>query len=137
MFVTLFVGVLDLATGLLTYSNAGHDAPLLIGRGVEPLPCDANLPLGIMAHWEFSLQQVSLDAQTTIFLFTDGLNEAENMVHEQFGDNQIVQVAASLLANGENRPTALVGRMAEAVQAFVGEAEQSDDLTMLAIKYMK
>ena len=136
MFVTLFVGVLDLATGLLTYSNAGHNAPLLIGRGVGLLPCDANLPLGVMAEWEFSSQQVTMEAQTTIFLYTDGLNEAENNVHEQFGDDQIVRVAKSVLADGENRPETLVGRMSEAVQAFVGEAEQSDDLTMLAVKYL-
>ena len=100
------------------------------------MPCDANLPLGVMAEWEFSSQQVTMEAQTTIFLYTDGLNEAENNVHEQFGDDQIVRVAKSVLADGENRPETLVGRMSEAVQAFVGEAEQSDDLTMLAVKYL-
>ena len=57
MFVTLFVGVLDLSTGMLHYCNAGHDAPLLVGAGVGELPCDPNIPVGFMPSWEYSLQE--------------------------------------------------------------------------------
>ena len=78
MFVTLFTGVLDLATGHLSYCNAGHNSPLLVGRDVGDLPCLPNLPLGILAEFQFEAQEVDLDPDTTIFLFTDGLNEAEN-----------------------------------------------------------
>ena len=137
MFVTLFVGVLDLQTGLLRYCNAGHDSPLLIGRGVGVLPCDSNLPIGIQPDWEFTEQETLIDQHTTIFLFTDGLNEAENISHAQFGDQRILGVAESLLATGNHRPTTVVKKMNEAVHAFVGNAEQSDDLTMLAIQYKK
>ncbi len=137
MFVTLFIGVLDLATGRLAYCNAGHNAPLLVGRDVSTMPCEPNLPVGIMADREFVLQQTVLAPGTTIFLFTDGLNEAENAVHGQFGDERVAAVAAALAAEGNNRPAAVVGKMAEAVGSFVGDAEQSDDLTMLAIKYLK
>ena len=137
MFVTLFVGVLDLQTGLLRYCNAGHDSPLLIGRGVDVLPCDSNLPIGIQPDWEFTEQEVLIDRHTTIFLFTDGLNEAEDISHAQFGDQRIRGVAESLLVTGNHRPTTVVKKMNEAVHAFVGNAEQSDDLTMLAIQYKK
>lgn len=135
MFVTLFVGVLDLATGNLSYCNAGHGSPLLIGNEVSLLPCDANLALGIMPGMTFSKQETKLDPCTTIFLYTDGLNEAEDFLHSQFGLERIMKLAATLQAQGDNTPTTIVKRMDEAVSIFVGGAEQSDDLTMLAIKY--
>lgn len=144
MFVTLFTGVLDLATGHLCYCNAGHNAPLLVGRNVGDcvphsdvgdLPCLPNLPLGIMADFEFEAQEVDLDPDTTIFLFTDGLNEAENGRHEQFGDDRIKEVANRLLAKHEHQPINITYEMYQAVHTFVAGAEQSDDLTMLAIQY--
>ncbi len=137
MFVTLFVGVLDLATGHLDYCNAGHDSPLLIGQGVAPLPCDPNLPVGVMPDWQFTLQQVTLAPQTTIFLYTDGLNEAENILHAQFGDDRIISLAETLLNRGQNKPSTIIQLMTDAVHDFVGQAEQSDDLTMLAIQYKR
>ena len=132
MFVTLFVGVLDLGNGHLTYCNAGHDAPLLIGdKGIGLLPCDANLPVGVMSGWEFTLQETEIDAQTTIFLYTDGLTEAEDINHQQFQEERIHEVAQA----SSNEPRPLIENMTKAVHNFVGEAEQSDDLTMMAIKY--
>ena len=135
MFVTMFVGVLHLDNGVLQYCNAGHDAPLLIGRGVGMLPCDPNLPIGVMAEWQFSLQETLIDSQTTIFLYTDGLNEAEDIHHAQFGNEHVITLAETLLKEDRNQPKIIVDSMVQAVRAFVGEAEQSDDLTMLAIKY--
>ena len=135
MFVTLFTGVLDLATGHLRYCNAGHNSPLLVGRDVGDLPCLPNLPLGILANFEFEAQEVDIDPQTTIFLFTDGLNEAENAVHEQFGDVRIQEVAKRLLAERQHQPLNITYEMYQAVHSFVNGAEQSDDLTMLAIQY--
>jgi sigma-B regulation protein RsbU (phosphoserine phosphatase) len=137
MFVTMFVGVLNLQTGVLRYCNAGHDSPLLIGQGVGLLPCDANLPIGVMPDWEFTVQEAVIAPQTTIFLFTDGLNEAENEYHQQFGDEQIMTIAEEDLAKGMNQPMPLIQRMSAAVRFFAGTAEQSDDLTMLAIQYKK
>ena len=132
MFVTLFVGVLDLGNGHLTYCNAGHDAPLLIGdKGIGLLPCDANLPVGVMSGWEFTLQETEIDAQTTIFLYTDGLTEAEDINHQQFQEERIHEVAQA----SSNVPKSLIENMTKTVHSFVGEAEQSDDLTMMAIKY--
>ena len=135
MFVTLFTGVLDLATGHLRYCNACHNAPLLVGRDVGDLPCLPNLPLGILAEFQFEAQEVDIDPDTTIFLFTDGLNEAENAVHEQFGDERIQEVAKRLLAERQHQPLNITYEMYQAVHRFVNGAEQSDDLTMLAIQY--
>ena len=135
MFVTLFTGVLDLATGHLRYCNAGHNSPLLVGRDVGDLPCLPNLPLGILAEFQFEAQEIDIDSQTTIFLFTDGLNEAENAVHDQFGDERIHAVATRVLAEGQQQPLNIIYEMTQAVIEFVDGAEHSDDLTMLAIQY--
>ena len=137
MFVTVFVGVLDLTNGLLRYCNAGHDTPLLVGRDVGVLSCQPNLPIGVVAGFEYTQQEVSIDSGTTIFLFTDGLNEAENYEHAQFGDLRIWNLAKLLLNEQRHQPKRMIDAMANAVHTFVGDAEQSDDLTMLAIQYKK
>ena len=138
MFVTFFVGVLDLPTGRMHYCNAGHDAPLLIGHtGAGMLPVDSNLPIGVMDGWKFTKQETLVDPDTTIFLYTDGLNEAENIKHEQFEMNRVIEVAQTLQKNNEFNPTTIVSQMTDAVRKFVGEADQSDDLTMLALQYTK
>ena len=134
MFVTLFVGVLDLKTGKLCYCNAGHDSPLLLGSKVTILPCECNLPIGVITDFTFEQQEITLKRPTTIFLFTDGLNEAENIDHAQFGDERIEKIAESMVADGLLEPIQVIRHMTDAVHTFVGIAEQSDDLTMLAIE---
>lgn len=135
MFVTFFVGVLNLADGNLLYCNAGHEAPLLVGKGIGTLPCDANLPLGIMPDWSFTQQQATIYPQTVIFLFTDGLSEAEDADHTQFGEERILAVAEKVLSQQQLQSQTFIDEMADAVNRFVGDAEQSDDLTMLALQY--
>ena len=137
MFVTLFVGVLDLPTGRLRYCNAGHDAPLLVGAGVGELPCDSNIPVGFMPTWKYTLQEAHIFTGTTILLFTDGLTEAMNANYEQFQMERVNDVASRALAKQQQEPRQLIGLMTEAVRQFVGDAEQSDDLTMMAIRYIK
>ena len=134
MFVTIFVGVLDLPTGRLHYCNGGHCAPLLVDGGVGLLPVDSNIPIGVIDDWKFTVQESIVSSQTTIFLYTDGLTEAENSAHELFGEMRMMKVAQQ--GNYKN-PTDLIGGMQDAVQQFVLDAEQSDDLTMLAVRYMK
>ena len=137
MFVTLFVGVLDLPTGRLRYCNAGHDAPLLVGAGIGELPCDSNIPVGFMPTWKYSLQEAQIFTGTTIFLFTDGLTEAMDADNAQFQMERINDVASRALANQQQEPHQLIDQMIEAVHQFVGDAEQSDDLTMMGIQYIK
>ena len=137
MFVTLFVGVLDLPTGMLHYSNAGHDAPLLVGAGVGELPCDSNIPVGVMPDWDYTLQEAQIYTNTTIFLFTDGLTEATSADFKLFDMERVNDVAVKALAQQQQEPQQLISLMTEAVHQFVGDAEQSYDLTMMAIQYIK
>jgi hypothetical protein len=137
MFVTLFVGSYNLKTGLLKYCNGGHDAPLLVNvkeKRTELLPCVSNLPVGVMPGWEFEMQEAMISSGTLIFMYTDGLPEAENVDQEQFTESRMFEVADQLLEEKEVTPELLIERMSDAVRHFVGDAEQSDDLTMLAIK---
>ena len=132
MFVTLFVGELDLETGVLRYCNAGHNAPVILKNGVSRfLEADANVPVGIVSDWQYSLQTTKLPVGDVLFLYTDGLSEAAREDGSFFGDERIL---SSLAGHQDGSSQSLVHHMANAVRSFVGEAEQSDDLTMLAIK---
>ena len=134
MFVTLFIGVLDLSTGHLSYTNAGHNVPLLSVDGeVSNLSCNPNIPVGVVTEWKFTVQHVQLKKGATLFLYTDGLNEAEDINHRQFGMDRVHQVAKVTI----NQPQSLIDAMTTSVQLFVGNAEQSDDMTMLAVQYTK
>ena len=135
MFVTLFFGILDLSSGKLRYCNAGHDAPLIIGPdgSVEMLQVESNLAVGVMPGWEFVEQEVTLTSGSLLFLYTDGLTEAENPVHALFGMDRILEEARK---DGKQSPADFVASMQAAVHTFVDGAEPSDDLTMLAIRYV-
>ena len=101
------------------------------------LPCESNVPLGVSAGWTFTAQTAHITPQTTIFLYTDGLTEAEDASHAQFGITRVNQTAKMIAAHGDDQPQKLIESMASAVKDFVREAAQSDDLTMLALKYLK
>ncbi len=131
MFVTFFLGVLDLASGQLSYCNAGHNPPLLLCGDIRPLNAVPNLPLGVVSEIEFKEQEVTLHPDDAMFLFTDGVTEAEDAAAQQFGDDRMVQVLRT------RRPSAQhLEAMQAAVKDFVGDAPQSDDLTMLFIHYL-
>ena len=137
MFVTLFVGALDLSTGRLHYCNAGHCPPLLIGNELTLLPVDTNIPVGFLAEWQYTSQQITLPPQTSIFLYTDGLTEARNAEKEMFGKQRMNDVIRKAIEEGKTAPEQTIRMMAEAKNHFVNGNEQSDDLTMLAIRYNK
>lgn len=137
MFVTLFVAALDLSTGRLHYCNAGHCPPLLIGNELTLLPVDTNIPVGFLAEWQYTSQQIMLPPQTSIFLYTDGLTEARNAEKEMFGKQRMNDVIRKAIEEGKTAPEQTIRMMAEAKNRFVNGNEQSDDLTMLAIKYNK
>ena len=132
MFVTLFVGALDLASCALQYSNAGHNAPMLVSGGKSRmLDVDANVPVGIVEDMVFSQQSITLPAGTILFLYTDGLTEAARSDGTLFGEKNVL---SELSGHPDNISTeSLIAHMTEAVGRFVGDAEQSDDLTMLAM----
>lgn len=136
MFVTLFLGVMNLQTGKLDYCNAGHNAPVLIRQGVTSkktrlLPTIPNIPLGILSGYKFEEQHAEPRPGDCLFLYTDGLTEAENAEKKLFGEERSLAVAAQWNADLTSRQR--IEMMQSEVKAFVGDAEQSDDLTMLSI----
>ena len=134
MFVTLFLGVLDLSTGELKYCNAGHNAPIHhTPHTIHLLDCISNLPLGVLGGFEYQEQEAKMEVGDTLFLYTDGLTEAENGAHEQFGEERMNE---RLAMSGDWLPEQIIKDMQQAVAEFVGDAEQSDDLTMFAIRLL-
>lgn len=136
MFVTMFIGVLNLKTGHLAYSCAAHNPPLLVGSTVEDLPVARKLPVGAIKGMKYVLQEIQLEQGSTLFLYTDGLTEAMNAANQMFGVERVKEIAQSQISVGETSPKVLIDRLTESVDAFVAGAEQSDDLTMMAIKYL-
>ena len=134
MFVTYFIGVLDLPTGKLRYCNAGHNAPMIIGKEIRVLPAKANLPLGVMDDMVYVAQEETLAPDETVFLYTDGLTEAMNLKHEQYGMDRLND-SLSQIQQEMSSPEHLIHKVTEQVHTFVQEAEQSDDLTLLAIQF--
>ena len=132
MFVTFFIGVLDLPTGRLHYCNAGHDTPLIISDTASKLNVKPNLPLGVMEDWQYDGQEAQLQPNNIFLLYTDGLTEAMNSSRQQFGLSRVISLAN---VNAGVSPQRLLDNVLREVHTFVGDAEQSDDLTMLAIKY--
>lgn len=135
MFVTLFVGVLDLSSGAMHYSNAGHNAPYLIVDGhPRMMEADANVPVGIMPEWAFTVQETTMPFGSMLFLYTDGLTEAATTDGQLFGEERVLELLTGEGASASVQD--IITRMTGAVAEFVGDAEQSDDLTMLAIQLL-
>lgn len=128
MFITFFVGVLDLPTGRLRYCNAGHDRPIIVGQ--DSLDVNPHLPLGVFDDVKYETQETQLEDGTTLFLYTDGLTEAMNKQHEMFRLKRVMETLVE-----KESCQMLVEHMQETVKTFVQGAEQSDDMTMLAIRY--
>ena len=135
MFCTFFLGVLDLNTGLLQYCNAGHEAPLLVTSEVAKMPVNPNLPLGVMGGTQYKLQEMQLQHGTTLFLYTDGLTDAANSDEERIGINHIMATIQQMADEGQKEPKDFITGITDHVEAFVKEAPQADDLTLLAIHY--
>ena len=134
MFCTAFLGILDLKTGKLTYCNAGHNAPLIINTNghVMPMRVDSNLPLGMFSGYPYGGQETTLDRQMMLYMFTDGVNEAENNDKELFGDDRLV---ALLKQHASKMPDEIIDQTFAEVTHHANGAEQSDDITAMCLKY--
>ncbi len=130
MFVTLFLGVLDLPTGLLRYCNAGHDAPIIVGE--EPLEVTPHLPIGVFSDFSYHTQQIHLTAGQVLFLYTDGLTEARNRQNKLYGMERVQEMTNQCVGY---TPQQLLDKMTASVNDYMKEVGPSDDLTMMAICY--
>ncbi len=133
MFVTLFLGVLNIKTGHVRYASAGHNPPVLLAQDeVSWLHVPREPVAGAMDGMTYSTCEVDLQKGDTLFLYTDGVTEAMNEEDELYSDPRLLNL---LTAAGEKRPEQLVKNVSDSVADFAGEAEQSDDITMLAIQF--
>ena len=138
MFCTMFIAEIDLKADMLYFCNAGHNPPVILDRQLSPqsqaalqyMDLEPNAPIGLWPELEFTGQSLSGIKGRPLFLYTDGLSEAENSSQQQFGDDRILEVLASQPFRDARSAVEL---MKSAIAVHVGDAEQSDDLTMLCI----
>jgi serine phosphatase RsbU (regulator of sigma subunit) len=132
MFTTLFCGVIDSATGSVTYCNCGHNPPLLLRKGAsafEPL-VNCGPPLGIMEEIAYKPRAITLAPGDLLLLYTDGVTEAEDTKAGQFGTQRLEQ---ALLEVGGHPARAVVERVIARVEEFAKGAPQADDITCVAV----
>ena len=133
MFVTVFYGIYTISTGEITYCNAGHNPPYILKQdgSTEVLPMPQDLLLGAIEGLEYHNMQMKLEPGETLVMFTDGVNEAMNIEYEEFGDDRL---EASLRKCAGLDCQHIIDTVKADVAEFVGEAEQSDDITLFALK---
>ena len=135
MFITFFMGCLDLYSGVLRFGNAGHDKPFLVSEDITLLPTKSNLPLGVFPNTSYEDQTLVLAPGTSLFLYTDGLTEAKNEERKPFERGGVIRVLRTFMADKNASLEKLVSSMSQAAHRFAGNAPQSDDLTMLAVRF--
>ncbi len=138
MFVTAFMGRLDLETGSLTYANAGHNYPLLYKeqQGFDWLKSKPGLVLAGMEGFNYKSHEIMLTPGDRLFLYTDGVTEALNQENELYSDARLLEI---LNKKGVTKLTLaeLLDYIKKDITLFSSGAEQSDDITMLALEYKK
>lgn len=132
MFVTFFIGILNIETGHLNYVNAGHNPPVIIHPNEEPemFEITNQIPLGLFADFDYTRKQRTLKNGDRLFLYTDGITEAENCDQELYSDKRLLNILSEV-KNLE--PVEIVMKVAEDVVVHVNDYLQSDDLTMMCI----
>ena len=133
MFVTLFIGLVDLKTGHLSFCNAGHNPPVIgggehHGEFLQMLP---NFPIGVMPGLEFEGEEIDSIKGRPLFIYTDGLNEAENREHGQFGDDHLIDILRNTHFDTARQ---VVETLAAKVEEHRDGAEPNDDLTMMCLR---
>ena len=135
LFITAFFGVIDLELGTLTYVNAGHDPPYLIRPNEEPemIPMTGGIALGVLPELTYTETTIPLDEGASMFLYTDGITEAEDVSGQQFGRERLETKLAAL--NGE-KPQELMDSVLTDLRSFSGGAKQFDDITCMALQFL-
>ena len=134
VFVTVFYGLLDLRDGTFRYCNGGHNPPRLMrsDTGIEELPTTGNVVLGVFPGHDYVDSEVRLAPGDSLFLYTDGITEAQNAHNEEFGEERLDAALASLKQAGTHDVT---NGVVEAVHRFVDGAPQSDDITCITLHF--
>lgn len=133
MFVTVFYAVFNTKTGLVTYSNAGHNPPHIVrvGGTIEQLPMDGQFMVGAFEEEVYADNTLQLDHGDTLVMFTDGVTEAKNSTHRQFGTDRLNNILSGVADKSSQE---IVEAIKAGITDFVEDAEQNDDITMLVLK---
>ena len=136
MFVTVFYAIYNIYTGELEYCNGGHNSPYILRNGgqVEVMPISTNCLVGVIEGITYTKEQARLGVGDTLVMFTDGVNEATNTAFEEYGDARMEKLLAE--QNGKTCREVIDGQLAD-VRSFAEGAEQSDDITLLALRRIK
>ena len=128
MFVTFFLGLIDLKSGHMKFCNAGHNPPVLGTEFIEMIP---NTPIGLWPEFEFEGEEIGNVKGLPLFIYTDGLNEAENQEQEQFGDEQLLEILRTTPYESAKQT---IEMLTEKVETHRNGAEPNDDLTMMCLR---
>ena len=133
MFVTTFYGIYDTETHQIDYTNAGHNPPYVMHAdgSVQELESQGNIALGVFPGMEFRSSRLQLQPGDVLYTFTDGVTEAEDPGHAQFGEDRLVELLSSLK---DASAVQIVETVNQKVKEFAAGAEQSDDITQLVIR---
>ncbi len=134
MFVTVFYGILNTKTGELKYTNAGHNPPYIIRKdgNIHTVEPTYDVALGIIEGVSYKSQSVMINPGDSLFLFTDGVTEAMNAQYQQFSEERLESLLTSIK---DLNSVDMIYAVAKAVNQHAEDAEQSDDITMLSLKY--
>lgn len=136
LFITAFEGILNLVTGEFRFVNAGHEMPFIAKSGsfYEAHKLRAGFVLAGMENMKYQSGSIQLSPGDKIFQYTDGVTEATNAAHELYGMKRLTDI---LVQNTDKKPAELLPAVKADIDAFVGEAPQFDDITMLCVEYLK
>ena len=132
-FVTMFFGVLS-ADGRLVYCNGGHNAPVLLGRGAASRLETGGTILGLFEKASYEQETLTLESGDTLVVFSDGISDAQNPAGEDYGEDRLI---ACLEDNRDAAPAAMRETLLASVRAFASTATQSDDMTVLILRYRR
>ena len=137
MFVTVFYGIYHYKTGMMDYTNAGHNPPYLLrgGRTVECLPVASNFVVGVFDDIDFESNTLTFGIGDTLLLYTDGVTEAFNDKREQFSESNLQDILASMHESSSAKE--VVTSVLQSVKTFSGDYPQSDDITLLSLQRIK
>ena len=132
MFITAFIGIIDFSKNVLGYCNCGHNPPLLVqpDGSCQYMETETNIPLGILERFDYEGAEVPFTNGHKLIVYTDGITEAENEHHEQYGEDRLYQLVSGVTASDCK---SIVDSVDNDVKRFADAAEQTDDLTILCL----
>lgn len=132
LFVTMILGIVDTQTGKMVYGQGGHNPPILVpAKGKPVYEPPGGMPLGVFDDAKFGQRELALKPGETLLVYTDGVTEAMNVSRDLFGEDRLEQ---ALEGSAHLSAEKMAARVSEKVAEYVGEAERSDDITLLALK---